>query len=233
MTEEEIREIVRAFGDASRRAREAGLDAVQLHAAHAYLPSQFLSPFTNRRTDQWGGDLENRLRLHREIYRDMRAKVGEDYPVFVKIGVQDGFPGGLEFHEGKRAAQSLAEWGFDGLEISSGLRGKGYENSEFKTGVNRPGREAYFEEWCREIRKRVTVPVMMVGGLRSFDLMEQVIRNGEADFVSLCRPLIREPGIIRDWKDKDRHRATCISCNKCFDALLKGEELHCVQSVVH
>ena len=228
MTEQEIWEIIRAFGDASRRAREAGLDAVQLHAAHAYLLSQFLSPFTNRRADQWGGNLENRLRLHREIYREMRAKAGEDYPILVKIGVGDCFRGGLEYHEGKRAAQYLAEWGVDSLEISSGLRGRGYENAEFRPGINRLDREAYFRQWCRDIRRSVTVPVMMVGGLRTLDLMEQVIRNQEADFISLCRPLIREPGIINEWKNKDRHRATCISCNKCFDALLKGEKLHCV-----
>jgi len=233
MTEQEIWEIVRAFGDASRRARDAGLDAVQLHAAHAYLLSQFLSPFTNRRADQWGGNMENRLRLHHEIYRDIRAKVGEDYPVLVKIGVEDCFPGGLEYREGKRAAQSLAEWGCDALEISSGLRGKGYENAEFRPGINQLEREAYFRGWCRDIRRSVTVPVMMVGGLRTLDLMEQVIQNQEADFVSLCRPLIREPEIINDWKKKDRHRATCISCNKCFDALLKGETLHCVQSIDH
>ncbi len=233
MTEEEIREIVRAFGDASRRAREAGLDAVQLHAAHAYLLSQFLSPFTNRRTDQWGGSLENRLRLHREIYRDIRAKVGEDYPVMVKIGVEDCFPGGLEYREGKRAAQRFAEWGFDALEISSGLRGMGYENSEFRPGINRLEREAYFREWCRDIRQSVSVPVMMVGGMRTFDLMEQVIHQQEADFVSLSRPLIRQPGIIAEWKSGDRRRAACISCNKCFDALLKGEPLYCVQAIEH
>ena len=229
MTEEEIWEIVRAFGDAAKRARKAGLDAVQLHAAHAYLLSQFLSPFTNRRTDSWGGSLESRLRFHREIYRDMRAKVGEDYPILVKIGVKDSFEGGLDFHDGKRAAQVLAEWGFDALEISSGLRGPGYENSEFRQGINRLDREAYFREWCREIRREVNVPVMMVGGLRSFALMEEMIQNREADFVSLSRPLIREPGIINEWKEKDRHRATCISCNKCFESLLKGEGLHCVQ----
>jgi 2,4-dienoyl-CoA reductase-like NADH-dependent reductase (Old Yellow Enzyme family) len=228
VTEEEIWEIVRAFGDAARRAREAGLDAVQLHAAHAYLLSQFLSPMTNRRTDQWGGNLENRLRLHREIYRAIRAEAGEDFPVLVKIGVEDSFPGGLEYREGKRAAQYLAEWGFDALEISSGLRGVGYENTEFRPGINQLEREAYFREWCKDIRRSVSVPVIMVGGLRTFDLMEQVIRNKEADFVSLCRPLIREPGIINDWKNKDPHRAACISCNKCFDALLKGEGLHCV-----
>lgn len=233
MTEDEIWEIVRSFGDASRRAREADLDAVQLHAAHAYLLSQFLSPFTNRRTDQWGGNLENRLRLHHEIYRDIRVKVGEDYPVLVKIGVEDGFPGGLEFHEGKQGAQYLSQWGFDALEISSGLRGRGYENAEFRLGINQLDREAYFRDWCKEIRRHVSAPVMMVGGLRTFELMEQVIQNQEADFVSLCRPLIREPGIINDWKNRDRHRATCISCNKCFEALLKGEGLHCVQSIDH
>jgi 2,4-dienoyl-CoA reductase-like NADH-dependent reductase (Old Yellow Enzyme family) len=228
MREEEIWEIIRAFGDASKRAREAGLDAVQLHAAHAYLLSQFLSPFTNRRTDQWGGNLENRLRLHHEIYREIRAKAGEDYPVLVKIGVQDGFPGGLEFCEGKRAAQYLSQWGFDALEISSGLRGVGYENAEFRTHIRRLDREAYFRDWCKEIKLNVSAPVIMVGGLRTFELMEEVIQNQEADLVSLCRPLIREPGMISDWKNNDRHRATCISCNKCFEALLKGEGLHCV-----
>jgi 2,4-dienoyl-CoA reductase-like NADH-dependent reductase (Old Yellow Enzyme family) len=229
ITEDEISDVVRAFGDAAKRAKEAGFDAVQVHAAHAYLLSEFLSPFTNRRKDDWGGTLENRLRIHHEIYKDIRKKGGEDYPVLVKIGVQDGFAGGLEFGEGKMAAQRLAQWGYDALEISSGLRGKGYETAEFRTKINRVEREAYFRTWCKEIKSQVNVPVMMVGGLRSFELMEEVVKNGEADFVSLSRPFIREPGLVNDWKSVDRHRATCISCNKCFEALLKLEPLHCVQ----
>ncbi len=108
------------------------------------------------------------------------------------------------------------------------MRGTGYATSEFHTHIDRLDREAYFRDWCREIKPQVSAPVMMVGGLRTFELMEEVIQNHEADFVSLCRPLIREPGIVNDWQNKDRHRATCISCNKCFDALLKGEGLHCV-----
>ena len=228
MTEEEILEVIRTFGEAAARAREAGLDAVQVHGAHAYLLSQFLSPFANRRNDAWGGELENRLRLHREILRAIRSKVGEDYPVMIKIGVQDGFPGGLEFNEGKQAALRLAQWGYDSLEISSGLRGPGYDNAEFKTRITRLDREAYFRTWCRGIKPEVTVPVMMVGGLRTPALMEEVIQNGEADLISLSRPLIKEPALIRDWQQGDRHRATCISCNKCFEALLKGEALHCV-----
>jgi len=228
MTEAEIRVVIRAFGEAAGRAREAGLDAVQVHGAHAYLLSQFLSPFTNRRTDVWGGELENRLRLHREILRGIRSQVGEDYPVLIKIGVQDGFPGGLEFDEGKQAAIRLVHWGYDSLEISSGLRGPGYANAEFKTRITRLDREAYFRTWCREIKSEVKVPVMMVGGLRTPALMEEVIQNREADLISLSRPLIKEPALIRDWQQGDRHRATCISCNKCFEALLKGETLHCV-----
>ena len=149
--------------------------------------------------------------------------------MLVKIGVQDGFPGGLEFHEGKQAVQRLDQWGFDALEISSGLRGIGYKNTEFRSNIKRLKDEAYFRNWCKEIKREVSVPVMMVGGLRTFELMEELIQNQEADLVSLSRPLIKEPGIINDWRNNDLHRATCISCNKCFEALLKGEALHCVQ----
>ena len=229
VTESEIWEVVRAFGDGARRAREARFDAVQIHGAHAYLLSQFLSPYTNHRDDEWGGDLKNRLRIHREIYRDVRHKVGDDYPVLIKIGVQDGFPGGLEFSEGKLAAKYLAESGFDALEISQGLRGPSDEDTEFRTKLNVLDREAFFRNWCRQIKNQVEVPVMLVGGLRTFKLMEEIIQNKEADFISLSRPLIREPGIINDWKSGDRHRAKCISCNECFESLTKGKTLDCVQ----
>ncbi len=229
MTEDEIWQVVHAFGDGAKRAREAGFDGVQLHGAHAYLLSQFLSPYTNRRDDKWGGDLKNRLRLHREIYRDIRHKVGEDYPVLIKIGVHDGFPGGLEFNEGKLAAQYLAELGFVALEISQGLRGVSYEETEFKTKINHLDREAYYRRWCAEIKKKVNVPVMLVGGLRTFELMEEIIQKKEADFISLSRPLIRNPSIINDWKRGDHHRAECVSCNKCIEELRKGEILWCAQ----
>jgi len=229
VTEDEIWEIVHAFGDGAKRAREAGIDAVQIHGAHGYLLSQFLSPYANRRDDEWGGDLKNRLRIHREIYQDVRHKAGEDYPVLIKVGVQDGFPGGLDFNEGKLAAKYLAESGFDGLEISQGLRGPSYEDTEFRTKINGLDREAYFRNWCAEIKKKVDVPVMLVGGLRTFQLMEEIVQNKEADLISLSRPLIRNPSIIKDWKRGDHHRAECISCNKCFEGLIRGETLRCIQ----
>jgi len=229
MTEAEILEVVSAFGDAARRVREAGFDAVQVHGAHAYLLSQFLSPYLNRRNDQWGGDLEHRLRLHGEILKDIRAKAGEDYPLLMKLGVQDGFPGGLEFREGASAARSLVKWGVDALEISSGLRGERYEGTEFKTKISRPEREAYFRGWCKAIKGEVDVPVMMVGGLRTFALMEEAIEKGDADFVSLCRPFIREPFIVDKWRDEPHYRPTCISCNQCLDTIFQGNRVQCMQ----
>jgi 2,4-dienoyl-CoA reductase-like NADH-dependent reductase (Old Yellow Enzyme family) len=229
MSEDEIWEIIHAFGDAAQRAREAEFDAVQLHAAHAYLLSQFLSPVTNHRKDSWGGSLENRLRFHDELYRDIRAKVGEDYPVLIKIGVQDGFSGGLELDEGKHAAHLLAQWGFDALEISQGMRGKTYEEMEFHTKIDQRDLEGYFRPWWNAVKEQVNVPIMAMGGLRSFELMEEIIQRGEADFISLCRPFIREPEILNDWKQGNHHRAKCMSCNGCLEVVRKGEPLHCVQ----
>ena len=227
-TTEEIRTITRAFGDAAARAKTAGFDAVQLHGAHAYLLSQFLSPYTNRREDEYGGSFENRLRFHREIYLNIREKVGDAYPVLIKTGGEDGFSGGLEFREGRAAAKRFSQWGFDALELSQGLRGKWYEETEFRTKINRVEKEAYFRDWSKEVKRLVNIPVMMVGGLRSIGLMETLVENGEADFISLCRPLIKEPHIINAWRSGNRARADCISCNKCYERLLKGEALHCV-----
>ena len=228
MPEAEIIEVISAFGDAAARARDAGFDAVQVHAAHAYLPSQFLSPFTNRRTDAWGGSPENRLRFLHELYTDIRRKVGGDYPVLVKLGVADGFPEGLTFPEGLAAAEQCAAWGFDAIEISQGLRGKRYHQTEFRTRIKGPEQEGYFRNWCRQVKKAVPVPVMMVGGLRRLSLMTEIIRNGEADFVSLSRPLIREPDLIRRWERGEDVHPACISCNLCFEALLKGIPLQCL-----
>lgn len=228
ITENEINEVINAFGQAARRARQAGFDAVQIHGAHGYLFSQFLSPFTNRRTDNWGGSLSNRLRLHREVYREIRHHVGKDYPVLIKLGVEDGFAGGLTLAEGIQAAQILADTGYDCLEISSGVRGAKYEDMEYKTKINKPEREGYFRNWARKIKKLVNVPVMAVGGLKSVDMMEEMIQKKEADFISLCRPLITEPGLINAWSKDPKRKPRCVYCNKCLEELHQGIPLHCV-----
>ena len=229
MSEDDILVVIDSFGEAAKRAREAGFDAVQLHGAHAYLLSQFLSPFTNHRNDCWGGTLENRLRLHKEVIRNIREKVGEDYPVLIKMGVQDGFAGGLSLEEGKKAAELLVGWGVDAIEVSQGLRGKYFGETEFRTKIDTIEQEAYFRNLCRCVKAVADVPVIMVGGLRSFELMEEIVMNNEADFISLCRPLIREPDLINKWLKGSRHRSRCISCNRCIEPLKKGETLRCVQ----
>jgi 2,4-dienoyl-CoA reductase-like NADH-dependent reductase (Old Yellow Enzyme family) len=228
MKEDEIMEIVCSFGDASRRAREAGFDGVQIHETHGTLHSQFLSPYSNLRKDSWGGSLENRLRIHYETYKDIMLKVGQDYLILIKFGVQDGFAGGFKLEEGQQAAALLARQGYDALEISVGLRGEGYEEGEAWTEITSIEKEGYFRDWCREIKKQVQVPVMMVGGLRSIQLIEEIIDRGEADFVSLCRPLIREPNLINKWKAGGREKAKCISCNKCLETLITVGKLECI-----
>lgn len=232
ITHGEILELIEAFGTAAARARVAGFDAVQIHGAHAYLFSQFLSPSTNRRQDDWGGSLDKRLAFLRNVYRAVRSEVGEDYPVMIKLGVADGFPGGLAFSEGKLAATQCAAWGFDAIEISQGLRGGRYSQTEFRTGITKVSREAYFRNWCLEVKRSVTIPVMMVGGLRSYSLMTEILQNGEADHISFSRPLIREPDIPNRWKQNDFSKPACISCNRCFDSLLKGIPLKCILASV-
>ena len=180
MNQAGILQVVAEFGRAAGRAREAGFDGVQVHAAHAYLLSQFLSPHTNHREDEWGGSLTNRLRLHLEVLAAIRAQVGPDHPVMFKLGVADGFEGGLPLEEGLRAAELLAQAGCDCLEISQGLRGESYEQSEFRTKVDRAGGEAYFRSWAAEVKRRVDIPVAAVGGMRTPEMAEDILAQGEA-----------------------------------------------------
>lgn len=228
MSPEDIAQVVEDFGAAAGRAREAGFDAVQVHAAHAYLLSQFLSPQSNRRQDEWGGSLVNRLRLHMEVLASIRAQVGPDYPVLVKLGLADGFEGGLTLQEGLQAAGLLARAGCDCLEISQGLRGGGVEQTEFRTKVDRPGGEAYFRPWAAEVKRRVSIPVTTVGGVRTPEMAEDILAQGEADLVALSRPLISEPGLPARWQSGQRERARCISCNKCLEEIRQRRPMSCI-----
>lgn len=227
MTEADIEELVDAFRLAAIRAREAEFDAIQLHAAHSYLFSQFLSPSSNKRSDRWGGGLENRIRFHLQVVDAIRKTVGPDYPLLIKLGVQDTVEGGMTLDEGCTAARILSSHGIDAIEVSEGLETAGANH--IKRGIDSQEKEAYYGAWARKVKNAVDVPVILVGGLRSFDLLEKIVGDGQVDFVSMCRPFIREPHLVNRWQGNNQKPATCISCNLCLKRVLQEEPLECVQ----
>jgi len=213
LTEAEIARVIRAYAESARRARAAGFDAVQLHGAHGYLINQFLSPFTNRRTDEWGGNLARRMRFLREVCRAVRSAVGPDTPVFIKLGVVDAVDGGLTLDEGLQVVAELESMGLDGVELSGGIGGRRDFNSRMR--IRHPEDEAYFRAFAKAARERTRLPIMLVGGLRSRQVMEDVVTSGDADFVSMSRPLICEPDLPKRFQ-AGQGRAACISVNRCW-----------------
>ncbi|MCD4785531.1 MAG: NADH:flavin oxidoreductase [Candidatus Eremiobacteraeota bacterium] len=232
-TEEQVYEIIEAYGDSAARAKKAGFDAVEVHAAHDSLLAQFLSPVTNIRQDKWGGNIENRCRLHCEVMANIRKKVGAGFPVIIKLGVCEDLKGGLTLDDGIKAAEIIAQKGdVDAIEVSQGLSSSDvdFNGMSIKTGINSIKKEAYYREWTKAVKSAVGggALVIMQGGLRSFELMEEVVQNGEADLVSMCRPYICEPGIVNRWMEGDREKAKCISCNNCIiEGIMKGKPLEC------
>jgi 2,4-dienoyl-CoA reductase-like NADH-dependent reductase (Old Yellow Enzyme family) len=227
MSKRDIDEIVAAFGDAARRAREYGFDAVQLHAAHGYLINQFLSPLTNRRTDGYGGTLENRCRFLLEVYRRVRAEAGPDFPVFAKLNGSDNLEGGLDIHDASHAALLLDREKIDAIEVSGGTSASG-EKVPVRTKIDRPSREAYNLALGRKIKKAVRCPIIAVGGFRSLEVIKKALVEDDIDYISMARPFIREPRLISRWKGGDLSAARCISCNGCFKPGLKEGGIYCV-----
>ena len=223
----DIEEIIAAFGAAARRARDWGFDAVQLHAAHGYLINQFLSPHTNRRTDAYGGSVENRTRFLLEVYRKVRSMVGPQYPVLVKLNGSDFLPNGLTLDDAVHAAQALDAGGIDAIEVSGGTPASG-DQVPVRTKIERPEQEAYNLPLAVRIKSSVNCPVMVVGGFRSFEIVRDVIAKGQADHVSLARPFVREPGLVKRWEAGDTARARCISCNGCFKPGMREGGIACV-----
>jgi 2,4-dienoyl-CoA reductase-like NADH-dependent reductase (Old Yellow Enzyme family) len=228
MNHEEIQRVVEAFGRATRRAQKAGFDGVQIHAAHGFLLSQFLSPFFNKRRDQYGGSIENRARLLMEVYHSARQEVGERFPVMVKMNSEDFLEGGFSLDEMVRVAAMLEKSGIDAIELSGGTLHSGERTPVRRGNFGTEAKEAYHLDGARKYKERIGVPLMLVGGIRSFEVAERLIREGLADYISLSRPLIREPHLINRWKSGDTRRAMCQSDNLCFDPAVQGEGIYCV-----
>ncbi len=225
---EEIDEIIDAFVGGTRRTKEAGFDGVQLHAAHGYLLCSFLSPRTNHREDAYGGSTENRTRIVREIYHRARKQVGDEFPILIKINTTDFLLGGTDLEEAIRVGRLLHETGFDAIETSGGMWETVTQTKEelgfppvllpeSRTGIKTKEQEAYFLPGAKALKESTNATIMLVGGLRSFSRIEEVLQSGAADFISLSRPLVRQPDLPELWRSgKGPDRAECISCNACL-----------------
>lgn len=240
MTIGEVEETIEAFAQAIRRAKEAGFDGVQMHAAHGFLLSEFLSPYTNRRTDEYGGNLENRMKIVKNIYNRAVEIIGKDFPIIIKMNVDDFLEGGIDLTESKRIAERLSNIGYNAIETSGcmwevSLRSKeelGWTpafNPEARVDIDSKDKEAYFLPHAREIKKLIDVPLILVGGIRSLDVVEEILAEGSADFISLSRPLIRDPDLPNKWLNGiGELKSDCISCNGCSGSIMSGP-LRCIR----
>jgi 2,4-dienoyl-CoA reductase-like NADH-dependent reductase (Old Yellow Enzyme family) len=229
MTQVDIRKVVTQFAEAAGRAETAGSDAVQIHAGHGYLLSEFLSPFFNKRNDAYGGTVENRARLLLEVVQSVRQRVGERFPVLVKLNSQDYLEGGFTVKDMLKVASLLQQSNVDAIEMSGGNHVTGIFGDFFPARKGQPkGDEGpYYLDEASYFKKLVQIPLMLVGGIRTVEWAKKLVSEGFADYISLCRPLIREPGLIKRWGSGDTAKSTCISDNGCFNPALKGEGIRC------
>ncbi|MDG1379127.1 MAG: NADH:flavin oxidoreductase/NADH oxidase family protein [Flavobacteriaceae bacterium] len=200
LKEQEIWDIIKRFGTTARIMKEAGFTGCQIHGAHGYLVSQFLSPNSNIREDQWGGSLENRARFVIEIYREIRRQVGSDYPIGIKINSADFQRGGFTEEESMKVIQLLGNEGIDLIEISGGT----YERPAMIKGQRKKSteeREAYFLEYIKKARKLTNTPLMLTGGFRSVSVMEEALQSNQLDIIGLARPFCLYPNLANQIFD--------------------------------
>ena len=183
--------------------------------AHGYLLSSFISPYTNRRSDEWGGSLLNRLRIVEEIIEGIKGSAGRNFPVIVKLNSEDFLSEGLVLEESIEIAKRLEKIGVDGIEVSGGMAEAG-KGSVWK-GLRGEDEEGYFVENASKIKQAVTIPVFGLGGIRTFSVMERIIGEGKADLISMSRAFIRDPSLVQKFRDGEIQKSECISCNRCFN----------------
>jgi len=225
---EEIQKLVFSFAVAAVRAKRAGFDGVQIHAAHGYCLSQFLSPHFNTRQDEYGGDVAGRARIVLDILRAIKREAGTEYPVLIKINAQDFLTSGLSVEDMLSICRMLADEGLDGVEMSGGTLRSGTYIPSRTTPIKGPEDEVYYADEARRFKQHLDLPLILVGGIRSVEVAEQLVADGNADFISLARPLVREPDLIKRWQSGDRHPAACVSDNQCFKPIFDGRGIACL-----
>ncbi|MDR3590865.1 MAG: NADH:flavin oxidoreductase [Negativicutes bacterium] len=207
----DIKSVVKAFGEGARRAKLSGFDGVQIHAAHGYFLSQFLSSHNNKREDEYGGAIENRARIILAIYDEIRSQTGSDFAVFLKINGTDADDEAEGFDACRYTCRQLAGRGIDAIEISGG-------NAELKKSLGNPYKESIFRDPAVRIAAEADTPVILVGFNRTPPVMEEILNTTNIEYFSLSRPLLREPNLVNQWRENLTAKAECISCNMCFKA---------------
>ena len=226
MTTREIIQVIEAYAAAASRAKKAGFDGVQLHAAHGYGINQFLSSSSNDRSDGYGGSIGRRYRFLGEVLEDVRGSVGRDYPVLIKLNGHDYLERGVP-EESLYVARRLEKDGIDSIEVSAGSRASADGMIPFRLNILREEDEAYLAQLASSFVETVDVPIIAVGGIRSPGVISGILSEGLADYIALSRPLIREPHLINRWESGDLEKATCVSCNGCFGTGLQGLGISC------
>jgi 2,4-dienoyl-CoA reductase-like NADH-dependent reductase (Old Yellow Enzyme family) len=215
MTPVDVKNLIHEFIAAARRVRWAGFDGVQVHAAHGYLLSSFLSPHTNRRRDEWGGPLENRVRVVVEIIRGIKDATGPDFPVMAKLNSTDFLERGVNPGESVEISRILEAEGLDAVEVSGGMAEAG--RGSVWQGPRSEDQEGYFVENAAAIKNAVHIPVSGLGGIRTLAVAERFVSEGRVDMISMSRPFIRDPRLVRRFREGEVTASECISCNKCFN----------------
>jgi 2,4-dienoyl-CoA reductase-like NADH-dependent reductase (Old Yellow Enzyme family) len=216
MSLDDIKALKKAFAEAALRAKKSGFDAVQLHAAHGYMLSKFLNPYYNRRNDQYGGPIKNRARILYELYEEIREKCG-DFPLFIKINCRDfnGDDPEMIFEESLSVCCRLSQLGIDAIEISGGTAGSPEQLRPIRNARKESG-QSYFFDQAAIVASAVEADVISVGGHRSFEWMQEKLRETEVGFFSMSRPFTCEHDLVRRWQRYPNYQPMCISCNKCW-----------------
>lgn len=191
LTTSEVEELVQKFVTSAKVTKEAGFSGVQIHAAHGYLISQFLSPHDNRRTDKYGGSLENRMRFLKEIYLGMREELGKDFTIGIKINSTDFKEDGLTEEDSLKAIIELANLGLDFVEISGGT----YERPAMMGATSKSTNQVFFAEYSKKLKQKIEIPVVVTGGIRSINVMNTLLNDNTTDFIGIARPLTIDPNI--------------------------------------
>jgi len=218
-TKDDIKDIVKKFGDAALRVKKAGFDAVEIHAAHGYLLSQFLTPYYNTRTDEYGGDIHNRARIIYEVIKEIRNRVGDDFLIMIKINFDDLMEKnpGLTKEESIEVFKQMDKLGIDMIEPSATNLSSGEGKTASIKGINAIEKQSYFREAAANIASVVNAKVILVGGNKNIDLMDEILNTTDIEYFSLSRTILCEADLINKWVENKDYKPKCISCNKCWD----------------